>query len=244
MTNLKTILNTRKGRRSAAVVAGSVVALTVVGLSAGPAFAHGSSDDPMSRVLGCKLDGVTGNGGGNSQYEGCNMAYDIAGEFQFSEWAGIVVGNTRLGQKDPQYRTVAPDGQLCAAGNEKFAGLDAPSDDWPTTDLPSGEDYTLNFKNTVAHNPYTFSYYVTKDGYDPKQPLTWDDLEPTPFLVADNVESVDQGVENKMRTELPVLLPEKSGQHVVYTIWQGNIKPDGSTQSDEAFFACSNVNFG
>ncbi|MGG7465192.1 lytic polysaccharide monooxygenase auxiliary activity family 9 protein [Plantibacter sp. YIM 135347] len=243
MNHLKSFLDKPKGRKQAAVIAGSVVALTVVGLSAGPAFAHGSSDDPMSRVLGCKLAGVTETPVGDTEYEGCNMAYDIAGSFQFDEWMGIVVGDTRLGQKDAQYRTVAPDGQLCAAGNAKFAGLDAPSDDWPTTDLPGGEDYTLNFKNTVAHNPYTFNYYVTKDGYDPKQPLTWNDLESTPFLVADNVASIDQSTPD-MRTELPVLLPEKSGQHVIYTIWQGNIKPDGSVQSNEAFFACSNVNFG
>lgn len=242
MKNLNTILDKRAGRRGAAIVAGSIVALSIVGLTAGPAFAHGSSGDPKSRVLGCFEAGVTQYPFGETEFEGCNDVYDIAGAFQFTEWMGIVVGDTRLGQVDPQYRTVAPDGQLCAAGNDAFAGLDAPSDDWPTTGLPGGADYTLNFRNTVAHNPYTFSYYVTKDGYDPKQSLTWDDLEPTPFLVADNIESTDKGTPN-MHTELPVLLPEKSGQHVVYTIWQGNIKPDGSVQSNEAFFACSNVTF-
>lgn len=243
MKNLKSILDKSKSRRNAALVAGSLVALTVVGLSAGPAFAHGSSDDPKSRVLGCFEAGVTNYPFGETEYEGCNDAYDVSGESPFANWQGIVVGDTRLGQVDAQYRTVVPDGQLCAAGNERYAGLDVPSDDWPTTDLPSGENFTLNFKNTVAHNPYTFNYYITKDGYDPKQPLTWDDLEATPFLVADNVESLEQGTPN-MHTELPVLLPEKSGSHVVYTVWQGNVKPDGTTQSNEAFFACSNVNFG
>lgn len=31
---------------------------------------------------------------------------------------------------------------------------------------------------------------------------------------------------------------------MIYAIWQGNVKRDGSVQSTEAFFSCSDVTFG
>ncbi|MGK9148434.1 lytic polysaccharide monooxygenase [Plantibacter flavus] len=218
-----------------------LVAIAAGGL-ASPAFAHGTSDNPKSRVLGCYEAGVNTWPGGNSEFEGCNEAYEISGESVFSNWNQVVIGDTRQGEIEPQYRDLIPDGQMCAAGDPTKAGLDAASKDWPTTALPAGEEFTLQYLATAVHNPYTFSYYVTKDGYDASKALTWDDLESTPFLVADSVDPAYKDGRGGM-FEFTSMLPEKSGEHVIYTIWQGNIKKDGSVQSNEAFFACSNVVF-
>lgn len=38
-------------------------------------------------------------------------------------------------------------------------------------------------------------------------------------------------------------LPEKKGKHMIYAIWHGLRKPDGSFQSEEAFYSCSDVTF-
>lgn len=215
--------------------------LTALSLSAvaAPAFAHGSSQTPMSRQLGCLLDGA---GEGNATtFETCNDAHAVSGGNQFYNWQGVVNGDTRQGQTDPQWRKSFPDGQLCSAGIKDYAGLDLPGTDWPTTTLTSGAETELTFHNTVNHNPYTFSYFITKDGYDPSKPLTWDALEETPFLVADSIESLGTSIDQG--TKLPTVLPEKKGHHVVYTIWQGNIKADGAVQSNEAFVGCSDVEF-
>ncbi|AMM20416.1 hypothetical protein AX769_09965 [Frondihabitans sp. PAMC 28766] len=221
---------------------GIALGLTALSLTAvaAPAFAHGASQTPMSRQLGCKLDGA-GTWAGAKTYETCNEAAAISGEAPFSNWQGVVQGDTRLGEKDPQWQTVFPDGQLCSGGNDSYAGLDVAGKDWPTTTLKGGAETELTFHNTVNHNPYTFSYFVTKDGYDASKPLTWADLEETPFLVADSLESL--GTNLDQGTKLPTVLPDKKGHHVIYTIWQGNIKADGAVQSNEAFVGCSDVDF-
>jgi chitin-binding protein len=84
----------------------------------------------------------------------------------------------------------------------------------------------------VPHNLGFFLLYVTRDGYDPLQPLKWSDLEDTPFLRVDNPPLVNGTY------ELPGQLPTgKSGRHLIYTIWQ-------RTDSQEAFYTCSDVWFG
>ncbi|WP_399457431.1 lytic polysaccharide monooxygenase [Streptomyces sp. WAC05950] len=39
------------------------------------------------------------------------------------------------------------------------------------------------------------------------------------------------------------MLPEKKGKHLIYTIWHGLKRPDGSFQSEGAFYSCSDVTF-
>ncbi|NIJ05685.1 lytic polysaccharide monooxygenase [Frigoribacterium faeni] len=228
-------------KRTQLAAAAGVAALVVVGLAT-PASAHGTSDFPKSRALACKELGVADWPTGQTGYEGCDTAFAVSGEHPFSNWNQIVVGDTRQGAAEPQYRSLIDDGALCAAGNPADAGLDAVGA-FPTTALRAGSETTLRFRATAVHNPYTFTHWVTKDGWDDSQPLTWDALEPTPFLVADSVEPATTSGRGG-EFELPVALPEgKTGHHVVYTVWQGNIKADGSVQSNEAFFSCSDVDF-
>jgi chitin-binding protein len=227
-------MNKNKNKKILAGLAAGVAALIAAGVSA-PAFAHGAAELPMSRSLGCSLEGWT------PKSEACKSVVQSGGA-PISDWQSVVVGDTYQGEKTPQYRASVKDGQLCSAGKPGFEALDGVHADWPTTALESGKDTVLKYKPTVKHQPYSFISYVTKDGWDQSKPLTWDALEETPFLVADSPEI--NGGSGTMSVDLPVVTPEgKSGKHVVYTIWQGNIKKDGSTQSTEAFFSCSDVTF-
>lgn len=72
---------------------------------------------------------------------------------------------------------------------------------------------------------------MTTDDWDPNTPLTWDELEPEPFAVD------DQPVAEAGGYTMTARLPQKSGQHLIYTIWQ-------RTDSPEAFYSCSDVTFG
>ncbi|HWG99224.1 MAG TPA: lytic polysaccharide monooxygenase, partial [Pilimelia sp.] len=77
--------------------------------------------------------------------------------------------------------------------------------------------------------------YMTRPGYDPTQPLKWSDLDATPFHRTENSPAVTNGyyLFNNVR------LPQRSGRHLIYSIWQRRL-PD----SAEAFYSCSDVTFG
>ena len=76
------------------------------------------------------------------------------------------------------------DGTICAGGNSRFAQLDDPrgGTGWPTTKLTGGQTYTFRWQFTARHATTDFSYYLTKQGWDPTQPLTRAALDTQPFL--------------------------------------------------------------
>ncbi|WP_422734381.1 lytic polysaccharide monooxygenase [Micromonospora sp. WMMD558] len=74
--------------------------------------------------------------------------------------------------------------------------------------------------------------YVTKDGYDPTKPLAWSDLAPAPFSTVTNPSIVNGAYQWDA-----VLPANKTGRHVIYSIWQRSDSP-------EAFFNCFDVVFG
>ena len=74
------------------------------------------------------------------------------------------------------HRELIPDGQLCGAGTTKYAAYNAARTDWPTTQVQANA--TMEFRyNAWAPHPGTWTQYITRDGYDPTQPLKWSDLE-------------------------------------------------------------------
>ena len=68
-----------------------------------------------------------------------------------------------------------PTGNLCSGGLPGFQGLDLARDDWPATRLTAGKTISIRYATTIPHEG-EFRVYLTKQGYDPKEPLGWDDL--------------------------------------------------------------------
>jgi predicted carbohydrate-binding protein with CBM5 and CBM33 domain len=214
-------VSVRAARRRLGILAlATVVALLLVGLTATPAGAHGALESPVSRQAACGPEGGQG-----SQSEACAAAIALTGTERLEEW-----DNIRLSGVDGNDQAAVPDGQLCSAGLEAFAGLDAPRTDWPSTTLPSGTPYTFRYRATIPH-PGTFRLYVTADGYDPTQPLTWSALEPEPFMTV-----TDPPLTAGAYTIDGQLPAGKTGQHLIYTVWQNSDSPD-------TYYSCSDVNF-
>ncbi len=95
----------------------------------------------------------------------------------------------------------------------------------------SGGEHTFKYRVTAPHKG-TFTVYITKPGYDPSQPLAWDDLDlANPVATATDPAAAD-GFYTFSGT-----LPERSGQQLLYAIWQRSDSP-------EAFYSCSDVTFG
>ncbi|GAA0624011.1 lytic polysaccharide monooxygenase [Streptomyces crystallinus] len=206
-------------RKAATVAALAMAPLALTGLAAGTAAAHGSMTDPVSRVSACYAEGPE-----SPRSAACKAAVAASGTQAFYDWNAVNIANAAGRSKQ-----IIPDGRLCSAGNDKYKGLDLARADWPSTKLTAGY-HTFRYKGTAPHKG-TFELYVTKDGYDPRKPLKWSDLEPTPFAKV-----TDPPMRNGDYV-FDATLPAKSGRHLVYSVWQRSDSP-------EAFYTCSDVVFG
>ncbi|MGW1465754.1 lytic polysaccharide monooxygenase auxiliary activity family 9 protein [Streptomyces sp. NPDC002308] len=206
-------------RRVAPVLALGVAPVGLTVLLAGPAAAHGTLTDPVSRVSACYAEGPE-----NPKSAACKAAVAAGGTQALYDWNGV-----NLAAAAGRHREVIPDGKLCSAGNEKFKGLDLPRADWPSSPMSSGK-HTFAFRATAPHKG-TFSLYLTKPGYDPTKPLTWANLQEKPFATATDPQLTDGSY------LFDGTVPQASGRQLIYTIWQ-------RSDSTEAFYACSDVVFG
>ncbi|MFB7427264.1 lytic polysaccharide monooxygenase [Streptomyces hydrogenans] len=196
-----------------------VAALVLSGLAVSPAVAHGSMTDPVSRVAACYAEGPEA-----PSSAACKAAVAASGAQAFYDWNAVNIANAA-----GQHRQLIPDGKLCSAGNDKYRGLDLARADWPASKLTAGK-HTFRYKGTAPHKG-SFALYVTKDGYDPSKPLKWADLETKPFVTV-----TDPGMQGGDYV-FEGTVPEKSGRHLIYSIWQRSDSP-------EAFYTCSDVVFG
>ncbi|WP_308431788.1 lytic polysaccharide monooxygenase auxiliary activity family 9 protein [Streptomyces violarus] len=208
-------------RRVAATVAAlGSLPLALTALTATPAAAHGSMGDPVSRVSQCYAEGPE-----SPESAACKAAVAAGGTQALYDWNGI-----RIGDAGGRHRRLIPDGKLCSANNAQFKGLDLARADWPATSVRSGS-HTFKYRVTAPHKG-TFKVYLTKSGYDPAKPLAWSDLD----LKNPVATSTDPAATGGFYT-FSGTLPERSGRHLLYAVWQRSDSP-------EAFYSCSDVSFG
>jgi len=205
-------------RRTAALaIAGGIAAAATV-LPATPALAHGSPTSPISRTAACA------NGGERTGSAACRAALAANGR-AFGSFDNLRVPN--VAGKDRQY---IPDGNLCSGDLPEFQGLDLPRADWPATKVTAGSTLDIRYAGTIPHEG-TFRIYLTRQGYDPARPLAWGDLTTAPIA-----EVTDPPLRNgsyRMSAKLP---KDRSGRHVLYTVWQTSSTPD-------TYYSCSDLVF-
>ncbi|QKV96595.1 lytic polysaccharide monooxygenase [Streptomyces sp. NA02950] len=201
---------------AAAALLGAAPCL-LTALAAGPAAAHGAPTDPVSRTVACSPEG-----GEDARSAACEAAGKVNGP-DAEHW-----DNLRIAGVNGKDRQRIPDGKLCSAGLDAYKGLDLPRDDWPSTRLTAGKDLTLTYRSTIPHTG-TFELHLTKRGYDPKQPLTWSDLEAKPFAKATDPTLEDNAY--RIKAKLPA---DRTGRQVLYTIWRNTSTPD-------TYYSCSDV---
>ncbi|MFI1563122.1 lytic polysaccharide monooxygenase [Streptomyces sp. NPDC020490] len=192
----------------------AVVGLATAGalaFSSGGASSHGYTDLPVSRQKLCQNGTVTGCG-------------DIQWEPQSVEG---LKGFPAAGPAD---------GQICSAGNTRFAQLDSPRTPsggaWPTTQVTGGQSYTFRWQFTARHATTDFRYYVTRQGWNQDHNLARSDLDTTPFL------TVPYGGQRPPSTlsHSGTLPSGLSGHHVILAVWT-------VADTGNAFYACSDVTF-
>ncbi len=175
--------------------------------------AHGSSTNPPSRYYTCRFL--------EPENPNCAAAWSSNSQALY-DWNEVNIGDV-----NGQHRARIPDGQLCSAGRSKYAAFDVANSEWPATDVSSGP-FTMTYTATAPHATAYFKLYLTNSDYNPNQPLAWDDLS----LVYDS-----GSIARQSSYAFNMNLPERSGRHILYLVWQRSDSP-------EAFYACNDVNFG
>lgn len=231
------------------------------------AFAHGSVVYPASRAYTCYLENPE-----YLKSAACIAAKEIGGTppaYQDGKQAMYDWFEINQANGNDNHQAVVPNGTLCAGGKDKYRGFNQARTDWVTTNIIPDKNGEVEF-SYLAHAPHRtqyFKFYVTKDGWDQSLPLGWEnnpnekkiaELEKEPFATffGDAQEKIGDGSSQKyykevirgvtyykMKAKLP---PNKTGQHIIYNVWQRPVLSTpypGIPDSNEAFYACSDVNF-
>lgn len=181
-------------------------------------FTHGTVTSPPSRVWICYQEDPE-----SPDSPACIAAVLSHGTQAFYDWNEVARMDAH-----GMHQEIIPDGNLASAGRpDKYGGLDQVRNDWVSTPVTPGP-FTVTWTNSAPHQTLYFDVYITKADWTPDQPLTWDSLErlvrtgPRPASSIDNID---------------VTLPERTGKHVIYSIWQRSL-------TGEAFYSTSDVDFG
>lgn len=206
-------------RKAAALGAVGTATLIAAGLTPGTASAHGALSTPVSRISACYAEGPE-----NPHSQVCKDLVADSGTQPLYDWNEVNIANA-----DGQSRTIIPDGHLCSADRDKYRALDWARTDWPATPVQAGQT-TVSFRVTAPHRG-VMTLYITKQGYDPAQPLKWSDLDSTPIATYTTAASSPGSY------TFPATLPARTGRQLIYQVWQ-------RTDSPEAFYGCADVVFG
>ncbi|WP_145557632.1 N-acetylglucosamine-binding protein GbpA [Yersinia aldovae] len=170
-----------------------MLAMVVMSISGG-AMAHGYVEKPESRNFLCSSSGKNLNKDcGNVQYEPQSSGETVDG-FPASGPA---------------------DGKLASGGINVSKDLDQQTATrWHKTKIQAGPQQ-FKWKFTAAHPITDFKYYMTKQDWNPNQPLTRDSFDLTPFCVIGGGPAETQ----TMMTTHECDVPERTGYQVIYGAW-------------------------
>ena len=182
-----------------------------------PAFPHGTVTSPVSRIYNCWQENPE-----NPESPPCIAAVISHGTQPLYDWNEINQANA-----NSEHELYVFDGTLASGGRpEKYGGMDQITSEWVATPVSPGP-FTITWTNTAPHATEYYDVYITKESWTPDQPLTWDSLE---LLVRTSPSSAASSV------DIPVILPVRTGKHVIYSIWQRSDSP-------EAFYSTSDIDF-
>lgn len=119
--------------------------LAIVGLLAAvsvpavpsPVLAHGAPMTPISRNAACAGNGTERGAAA------CKAALKATGGFLGA------YDNLRLAGVNGDDRGRVPDGKLCSGGIETYRGLDLARDDFPATEVKSGQRLAVSYRGTI-----------------------------------------------------------------------------------------------
>ncbi|GAA1959100.1 lytic polysaccharide monooxygenase [Agromyces allii] len=180
---------TRRRRPTALVAVAVATALATLGVAA-PAFAHGWIGGSASELVARQV--MPGNTGlGAVTYE--PQSLEAPGGFP---------------------ETGPADGKIASAGIAQFSELDAQtSTRWVKNEITPGP-HRFGWTYTAPHNTDQWRYYITKNGWNPNEPLKRSSFE----LL--QVVAHDHSAANRNPVHTITIPSDHSGYHVILAVWE------------------------
>ncbi|RJL24442.1 lytic polysaccharide monooxygenase auxiliary activity family 9 protein [Bailinhaonella thermotolerans] len=194
--------------RTGLAIAGAIAVLAPVAVAL-PAHSHGYTTNPPSRSSRCATGEVAN-----------------CGPIQWEPQS--VEGPKGFPAAGPR------DGTICAAGDRRWAPLDDPrGGTWPAARMTSGVVSSFSWRFTAPHATTSFRYFITRNGWNPAQPLTRAALEPAPFLTR----AYNGTRPGSTATHQGTIPAGKTGRHLILAVWD-------IADTSNAFYSCADVQLG
>lgn len=209
---------------------------------------HGTVDHPRSRAAAVIRD-----------EDPSPICAKARAENTSTTWQEVVPGKDRMLADYPwnhalhylEYRKFFQGSTVASTGNPAFAGLDlAPVRTSATGPRPvwtaGAERHTFSYDYMAYHTNETWSHrwFITREGWNPSGGLSWENLEPIPFLV--EVQGAPRE-EDSTHWEFATL-PSRSGRAAIVDVWGGHGGPDTTDggnggKTGEFFLSVCDVEF-
>ncbi|EKT4481683.1 lytic polysaccharide monooxygenase [Pseudomonas putida] len=191
--------------------------------------AHGSISTPKSRATFAEERGL------------------IEGNLHNGIESGKFFPQTTGGLADPyakdDVRNMAPptDGKIASGERPAAAYLDRTDVNWDKHDVASATPLEFTWSFSARHKSRRFNYFITKAGWNPKQPLSRSQFESEPFATFLNERQPYWGYSDEetwpeQPTKHTLQLPEREGYHVLLGVWE-------IAETDKAFYQVVDLNF-
>jgi len=106
------------------------------------------------------------------------------------------------------------DGNIASGGNADFSELNVQSPErWYKNPMSSGLNI-FSWKLTTPHSTASWRFFITKQYWDPKMPLTRADFDLTPFC-----EKFDNGSVSTDNVKIGCNVPNREGYQVILGVW-------------------------
>lgn len=248
-------------KQSFAILSASI--LITIASNSIPVNAHGLVEFPASRQQYCGvLTKPDETGNADALYPVCAEAFADYSSTSYNYMSVLTHARGRLRplpDLEPQETVPANEAagtvpdlaeNVCGYDAETFANGATPWDqpiDWPTSNISAGRNLFIWNIEWGPHFDDTqqFHYWITKEDFtfELGKALTWDDFEEQPFCQLDfdggdydaNEDIVADTDNAQFYTYCDV--PERSGQHVIYSEWGRN------HYTWERFHSCIDVEF-
>ncbi|MFE2066797.1 lytic polysaccharide monooxygenase auxiliary activity family 9 protein [Streptomyces sp. NPDC059467] len=144
-----------------------------------------------------------------------------------------------------EYRKFFQGADVASSANPAFKGLDLAGGDghgdWPISTLEAVDGrhtFTYNYRQNHMGPKWTHQWFITREGWDPARRISWDVLEPTPFMVEHHGGGTHGDQELQYTTEA---LVNRRGRHAIVNIWGGG--DAGHDFVGEFFVSVADVDF-
>ena len=177
-----------------------------------PALRHGHIATPASRACFAWQEGRLDAGQLNQREAGKFFPARDRGLFD-------VVAPT-----DSSNALPPPDGKIASANQGDGEFLDEAGTHWKKHSVKASEVMKFTWTYTAAHTTRRYNYFITREDWNPNQPLSRAQFEAEPFFKVEFTEQPFWSHTDVLRPAGPtthdVQLPQRSGYHVLLAVWE------------------------